>query len=75
MNETQSKIVFQTSNRTILFAIALAAFVAENMYYGWNLKAMSNMEHWWDNFTIILLVFSVFVKKLHLVVSKKEIRS
>jgi hypothetical protein len=63
------------TNRQVLFAIGVLAYIGENMYFGWNMKPQSFAELWWDNLCINLFVFSMLVPKGALIrvkVVKKE---
>ena len=60
------------TNRNILLCVSLAAYIGQNQYYGWNAKPMSDTELWWDNFCIITFVFSLFVTKMTLVITRRR---
>lgn len=60
------------SNRSILLFVALVAYIGENQYYGWNARPMSDMERWWDYFCIFMFMFSMFVTKLTVVITRRS---
>lgn len=47
----------------ILFALGLIVYVLENIYFGYNLSAVSNKEKFWDSVYTIVMIFA-FINSL-----------
>lgn len=43
----------------ILLALAVAIWVAENIYFGWNAKPQSSAESFWDSVSAVIFLWAI----------------